>query len=110
MAFLSSAFAAALVRMFVILLAQFNSHFQGLVVTTVRLRLGRSDFGCDPMISPTLCQVSFTARKSKFSLRPMACAVGDGRKRTSSGSSRKVLSATGKGQPRRGGMAFADRC
>ncbi|MFO7757242.1 MAG: NAD-dependent epimerase/dehydratase family protein [Roseovarius sp.] len=63
---------------------------------TVRLRRGPSDFGYDPMISPTLCQISFTALKSKFSPRPMAFAVGSGRMRTSSGSSRKVLSATGK--------------
>jgi hypothetical protein len=77
---------------------------------SVRLRRGPSDFGYDPMISPTLCQISFTALKSKFSLRPMAFAVGNDRMRTSSGSSRKVLSATGKFRPRRGGMAFADRC
>ena len=62
----------------------------------VRLRRGPSDFGYDPMISPTLCLISFTALKSKFSLRPMAFAVGNGRMRTSSGSSRKVLSVTGK--------------
>ena len=76
----------------------------------VRLRRGPSDFGYDPMISPTLCLISSTALKSKFSLPPMAFAVGSGRMRTSSGSSRKVLSATGKWQPRRGGMACAGRC
>ena len=40
----------------------------------MRLRRGPSDFGYDPMISPTLCQISFTALKSKFSPRPMAFA------------------------------------
>jgi hypothetical protein len=76
----------------------------------VRLRRRPSDFGYDPMINPTLCPISFTALKSKFSPRPMAFAVDNGRKRTSSGSSRRVLSATGKCRPRRGGMACADRC
>ncbi|WP_210880008.1 hypothetical protein, partial [Roseovarius autotrophicus] len=42
----------------------------------VTLRRGPSDFGCDPMISPALCPISFTALKSKFSPRPMAFAVG----------------------------------
>ena len=46
----------------------------------MRLRRGPSDFGYDPMISPTLCQISFTALKSKFSPRPMAFAVDNGRK------------------------------
>ena len=62
----------------------------------VRLRRRPSDFGYDPMISPTLCLISFTALKSKFSLLPMVFAVGNGRMRTNSGLSRKALSATGK--------------
>ncbi len=62
----------------------------------VTLRRGPSDFGYDPMISPTLCPISFTALKSKFSLPLMAFVVGNGRMRTSSGSSKKALSATGK--------------
>ncbi|MFZ3585310.1 hypothetical protein ACOI1H_24770 [Loktanella sp. DJP18] len=52
----------------------------------VRLRRGPSDFGYDAMISPTLCPISFTALRSKFSLPPMAFAVGSGRMRISSGS------------------------
>lgn len=76
----------------------------------VRLRRRPSDFGYDPMISPTLCPISFTALESKFSLRLMAFAVGIGRMRTSSELSRRVLSATGKWQPRRGGIVFVARC
>jgi len=70
--------------------------FEKASIQNVRLRREPSDFVYDPMISPTLCQISFTALKSKFSQRPMAFAVGNGPMRTSSGSSRKVLSATGK--------------
>jgi len=68
----------------------------GLGSLLVTLRRGPSDFGYDPMVSPTLCPTLSTALKSKFCLPPMAFVVGIGRLRTSCALSRRVLSATGK--------------
>ena len=62
--------------------------------------------GYDPMVSPTLS----TALKSKFCELLMAIADGIGAMVTNCALLRRALSATVKRQPRRVGMAFADRC
>ena len=76
----------------------------------VRLRRRPSDCRYDLMISPTLCPTLSPTRTSKFSPPPTASAVGIGRMRTSSGSSRKASSVIGKCLRRRGAMAFVAPC
>ena len=76
----------------------------------VSLRRRPSDFGFDPMVSPTLCPTLSTALKSKFCLQPMVIAAGIGQMMTNCALWRKALSATDKRQQQRVGMAFAGRC
>ena len=76
----------------------------------VSLRRRPSDFGIDPMVSPTLCPTLSTALKSKFFPPLTVIAAGIGQMMINCALWRKALSATARRQPQRGGMAFAGRC